>query len=150
MPFVVASAPVMNRALVRQLMTALTARPAAALLATPTVRLFTAGPSPITPDVAAVDFTEATFSGYAAFNLAFSVGVINLPSGDGLGIQGDADYFCNAAFPGGETILGYWVEDGSGTIYQAEYFPAPVVILNSGDFVSIDNIFGINFSVPTS
>jgi len=63
--FVTSVQPFYARALAAALVSALSARPAAALLVTPIVKLFTAASANPSPNSVPGDFTEATFSGYA-------------------------------------------------------------------------------------
>jgi hypothetical protein len=126
------------RAINAALLTALSARPAAALLTTPTVHLFTAGPSPVHPSSVVADFTEATFTGYAAVVLGAWSGVVNLPNADGQGIHQDATFTAGAIVGPGQMILGYWMDDGAGNFQGGETFPAPFPINVLGDFLSVD------------
>jgi hypothetical protein len=120
------------------LLNALSTRPAAALLATPTVKLYTAGPTPVHPTNVVGDFTEATFTGYAAVVLGAWSGVVNLPNQDGQGIHQDATFTAGAIVGPGQNILGYWMDDGAGNFQGGEAFPAPIPINILGDFLSID------------
>ena len=144
MPQVQSVNPILARDLVAELLAALSARPAAALLVTPFVHLFTAGPAPITPDSVPGDFTEATFAGYAAVALTLPLlGPINADSND-LGVHNEADFLGGAVVAPGETILGYWIDEAAtaGTIlYAAETFDTPIPITSAGDYVSLDVVF---------
>lgn len=132
--------------LVLRYLAALKARPAAELVTTPTVHLYTAGPSPIPFDPTAADFTEATFSGYAAVALTLSTPNILLPSQDGMGKFGNVSFVADAAItPPGETIIGYFVDDGAGMMYLAEEFDSPVQIANFGDFLDLQVVFPTAF-----
>jgi hypothetical protein len=142
MSFVTSVQPVISKPLAAALLAALDVRPAAPLLTTPKCHLFTAGPSPITPTNVIGDFTEATFAGYAAVVLGALSADINLPSGLGYGRQVDADFIGGAVVAPGETILGYWIDDGAAALYMAETFVVPIPIAIPGDFIGIDNIFG--------
>ena len=143
MPFVQSSDPFMGRALQSALLEALMTRPGAELLVTPTCHLFTAGPGQILPTTTVAEFTEATFAGYAEQVLTGLDEVVNLPSGDGLGVHGEANFTAGAVTPPGEVILGYWVDDGAAAFYLGEYFDSPVGIANLGDFISLDVVFGL-------
>jgi len=143
MPFVQSENIVIARPIAAALLDALSARPAAALLVTPFVHLFTAGPSPITPDSLPADFTEAAFAGYAAaaWNLPL-LGPINVSSVN-LGVHNEENFLGGAVVPPGENILGYWVDDaaaGSTVLYMAETFVSPIPIAFPGDFISLDII----------
>lgn len=143
MPFVRSANIVLARSISGALLDALSARPAAALLVTPFVHLYTAGPSPITPDSVPADFTEAVFVGYAPIALPLPLlGPINLAFSD-LGVHEEVDFLAGAVVPPGENILGYWIDEAAvaGTnLYMAETFLDPIPIAIAGDFVSLDAI----------
>lgn len=133
--------PIFGRPLVDALLGALSVVPGAALLATPHVHLFTAGPTPITSASLPADFTEATFVGYAAqaLNLPL-VGPINADD-DHRGVHNEENFLGGAIVAPGETVLGYWIDNAAaaGTImYMAETFETPVQFANPGDFLSLD------------
>jgi hypothetical protein len=144
MPQVQTKNPVLGRPLVDHLLDALSARPAAALLITPTVHLFTNGPGNITPDSTPPDFTEATFAGYAQVALTLPLlGSVTMDPNN-LGQHNEVDYLAGAVIPPGETILGYWIDDGgagSVTLYEAELFETPIPIAAAGDYISLDVVF---------
>ncbi len=139
--FVQSVLPIIGYFIQAALLSALGTRPAAALIAAWKVHLYTAGPSPITPRTAISAFTEAAFTGYPAGGIAvtFAVGPVNLPSTLGIGLLQNAVFTCSA---GGtpETILGYWIDDGTNLIL-AEAFATPIPVVNSGDFVNLTSIF---------
>lgn len=143
MAFITSQNPVMSQGLAEAILAALSTRPSTALLATPTVHLFTAGPSPILPTSKTTDFTEATFTGYAAVVQSALLGPINLPPPDGYGVHAESDFLAtpSGSFVGA-VIAGYWVDNGSTTFYYGEYFKTPIPIVNPGDFVSLDVIWG--------
>lgn len=129
--------------LAKAILATLSARPAAALLTTPTCHLFTSGPTPITSAAVTTDFVEATFHGYAAVVLGAFLGPITLPNGEGWGVHVEADFLATSPFsPPGENIQGYWIDDGATTLYYAERFPTPIPISAVGDFISLDVIWG--------
>lgn len=143
-PFLQSEVQTLRQTLADNLLGALSARPAAALLVTPTVHLFTAGPAPVTPFNVPGDFTEATFAGYTAVVLTLPLlGPVNLPSGDGVGAHQEADFLAGAIVLPGETILGYWIDDGATAMYYSEIFATPVPFVFPGDFLSLDVIFAI-------
>jgi len=146
MPFVVAHNPVLARSLTAALLSALDTIPGAALLVTPFVHLYTAGPSPITPDSVPGDFVEATFVGYASIALPLPlIGPINLAFTT-LGVNEEVNFLAGAVVPPGENILGYWISNqagAAGTLYMAETFADPIPIAVAGDFISLDAIFAI-------
>lgn len=141
--FITSVNPVMAQALAEAILAALSLRPSAALLATPTVHLYTAGPSPITPQATPGEFTEATFSGYSAVSMGTLLGPILLPGPDGYGVHVACDFLATPASPFvPNTIVGYWVDNGSTTYYYGEAFPTPIGIAVPTDFISLELIFG--------
>lgn len=144
MPFVQTRHLTISRALSAAMVGALSARPAAALLVTPTVKLFTALTGVISPVSTVSQFVEATFVGYAAAVLPALSAVINLPSGTGVGAHAEVDFLGGAVVFPGETIMGYWIDDGAGGFIAAELFDNVVTIVNLGDFLSLDVVFGLN------
>jgi len=143
--FLQSSQPTLSQAnLIDPLLAALSARPAAALLTTPTVHLFTAGPSPITPTQVPADFTEATFVGYAAAALTPIVGPVITPSFTCRAVFANVSFVAGAVV-GSQNVLGYWVDDASTHFYLGEFFPAPVQIVNPGDFIDLAVLIGLPF-----
>lgn len=146
MPFLQTVNPTYGRPLSAALGGALSVVPGAALLTTPHVHLFTAGPAPITPANLPADFTEATFVGYAPTVLALPLlGPLQFDTDD-LGWYNDADFLAGAVVPPGQSILGYWVDEaaaGGLKLYMGEIFAAPVPIANIGDFINLDLLFAI-------
>jgi len=144
MPQVQTRNPVMGRPLVEALLDSLSVVPGAAHLVTPKVKLFTAGPSPITPDSLPADFTEATFVGYAPAALTLPlIGSINIDAND-LGQHNEVDFLAGAVVAPGETILGYWVDDSVAAptkMYMGEIFETPIPIAALGDYISLDVVF---------
>lgn len=146
MPFVTSQNIVLGRPLAAALLGALSARPAAALLVTPFVHLFTAGPVNITPDNLPADFTEATFTDYAAIALPLPLlGPINVGDQQ-LGVHEEVDFLAGAVVPPGENILGYWIDEAAAAgavMYMAELFEQPIPIAVMGDFISLDSVFAL-------
>lgn len=134
---------VISQAIADALLAALSARPAAALLITPFVHLWTAGPATILPSAVPADFTEAAFVGYAASALALPlVGPINV-DGETIGVTESNTFIGGAVVPPGEMIAGYWIDEAAAAgvnLYFAERFVSPVPIAVIGDFVSLDFI----------
>lgn len=133
------------RALLNAMLTSLTARPAGALLTTPSVVLYTAGPTP-GPNSAVADFTEADFSGYAAEPVTPSAAVE-------LGTNSQALVF-SALFVAttgspfvGNVILGYLLTDAAAAYYGGEQFPEPLSISQAGQFLQINGAFPANLYV---
>jgi hypothetical protein len=131
-------------AVLEALLACLMTRPAAALLTTPTVHLFTSGPAPVTPQATVASFTEASFTGYAAVVLASLLGPVNSPSGTCEAVFNNA-VFIAGALSTGQNILGYWVDNGSTVFYLGEYFPAPIAIAHPGDFIDLAVMVGAPF-----
>lgn len=132
------TAPVYSKALLDALLTAISARPAAALFDTPIVQLFTAGP-PVTPTTDPTAYTEAAFNGYAAATPTFAA-VGNLIGGD-QGLPTQVHFAATSGGPlGAETILGYLITGASDAFYLGEFFALPVPIAAIGDFLDLDVI----------
>lgn len=146
MPFVVSHNPVLARSIAAAMLSALDAIPAAVLLPTPFVHLYTAGPAPITPDSVPGDFTEANFVGYASIALPTPlIGPINVGF-DILGVNEEVNFLAGAVVPPGQNILGYWVSSqagAAGNFYLGETFADPIPISVAGDFISLDVIFAL-------
>lgn len=144
MPQIQTRNPVLGRPLVDALLDALSVVPGAALLVTPKVHLFTAGPTPILPTSLPADFTQATFAGYAAAALALPLlGSIQIDPND-LAQHNEVDFLAGAVVAPGETILGYWVDEavaGGLVLYMAEIFETPIPITQVGDYISLDVAF---------
>lgn len=123
------------------------ARPAAALLLTPTLRLYVNPALTINPATLLTAFTEATFSGYTAATIAAWIGPVALP-GIGAAIHAEGDFAADAGIGAGATCYGYYLTDAGNTVwYAAEQFivpgtttPAPMNFSNPGDFASIDAV----------
>jgi hypothetical protein len=144
-PYVQSENPTLSRTLIAALLGTLQTDPAAPLLSTPKVKLFTAGPSPITPESVPADFTEATFAGYAEVALGTLLGPVNFSNGGGIGLHVEANFLGGAVVAPGEVILGYYVTDDADALYLAERFDTPIPIAVPGDFIALDVIFGIPF-----
>lgn len=143
MPFVQSQTPIMAQDLADAILDALSARPAAAILSTPTVHLYTEVDPPISPLSTPTDFTEATFAGYADAALPALVGPINTLTST-RAVHGQVDFTGGAVVAPGQNIAGYYVTDGGGTnFYYGEAFPAPIPIVNPGDTISLDVILPI-------
>jgi len=146
MPFVQSTNPILSRVVADGMLGALSARPALALLVTPFVHLFTAGPAVVTPDSVPADFTEATFAGYAPQSLALPlIGPINADANHD-GVHGEVDFLAGAVTPPGETVRGYWIDDNATTPttqYLFEQFTTAIPIATIGDYISLDVIFAL-------
>ena len=111
------------------------------------VQLWTAGPSPLSPQMTIGDFTEAGFSGYNQVFVTPSPAVLNYPSGQGQGLMVNALFEADGGIVSpGETVLGYWIRDHYGFLDLAEQFSEPVTFLNAGDFLELQVFLGFPFS----
>jgi hypothetical protein len=125
-----------QRGLVRALLEALTAIPAAILLLTPKIVLWTDGPT-ITPDFDPTTYTAPTFHGYAAGAVTLS-GPVNI-GGTDLAMIASVDFTATSGGTIDDTCNGYALVDTSLAIgYLIERFPSPVSFGTVGDFLQID------------
>lgn len=141
--FVVAQTLLYSQTLIDALLASLGTRPAAALLATPTVHLYTGAHTPNPVADTAASFTEATFTGYTA--QALTLGSTVNTGSNGRGKQGDVDFLCTTSgiFA---AITGAWIDDGTGpAIYGQVAFDTPIPISNAGDQLSLDFVFPLLF-----
>lgn len=122
--------------LVQALLGCFMTRPAAALLTTPHVHLFTAVSAPLSPNSTVTSFTEATFTGYSAVTLTALSGPVALDDGTGWAMLANCVYIAGTITTG-QVILGYWVDDGATTFYGGETFANPVNIASSGDYLDL-------------
>ncbi len=128
--------PVMMKATLDALLAALSARPAAALFATPNVHLFTNMVTPTAESLLA-DFTEATFAGYVAVALPTLAGPVHLPN-DSQALLAEVNFIGTTVAPPGEAIQGYYITDTTNAIlYIAELFGTPIPIANPGDYLTL-------------
>ena len=135
--FVKSKAPVYSNVFLLKVLGAFLVNPAAALLAAPKLKLFSAVVGVPNPSSIIADFTEVVFTGYAEFVVAAWGGVINLPAGNGKGNLVSKDWACTAAPAPATQAAGYYIIDGVDLV-MAELFDAPVPIAAIGDFVSLD------------
>src|SRR5258708_629207 len=117
------------------MLAALGTRPAAALLTTPSIVLYTVGPVP-TPAMDLANYTMATFRGYAA-DLITLTGPVIL-GGNDMGMIGTVNFAVTAGSPLTDTLLGYLLTDGVTALYGGEAFPAPITVSGVGSFLQID------------
>jgi hypothetical protein len=150
--FVRSRQPFIGAQLARDLVSALSARPAGALLVTPFVKLFTAILNAPSPASVPGDFTEATFVGYAGLALTLPlIGPVNLIQYT-VGGHNEVDFIAGAVVAPGQNILGYYVVDDNAAptrVYLSELFLNPIPIVNLGDTISLDVIFGIDENTQT-
>jgi hypothetical protein len=120
------------------MLAALGARPAAALLTTPTVLLYTAGPVPL-PGMVVGSYTEATFHGYAAAAITL-VGPVTL-GGTDRGVVGSVTFVATTGGTISDTCIGYLLVDTTKAIvYDGEQFTTPISFGAAGDFLDLDFI----------
>lgn len=132
--------PYVTRALADALLAALSARPAAALLVVPTVRLFVNDISP-NPATVVGDFVEATFAGYNDIAEPALAGPISV-SPDARGLIATVNFIGGAIVSPGETAFGYYVTDDTGaTLFMYERFADAVPFSTNGDFLNLDVVY---------
>jgi len=137
-----------GRTLVNALLAALSARPAAALLVTPKVRLYSAGPA-LSPDSVVDDYTAVTATGVEDVALTIT-GVVNL-DGNVQGAIGHVDFVATTADPFVEdTAIGYILFDGTDAFYGGEQFASEVNFGQAGDFLGLDIVFPIGGTQVTN
>lgn len=140
-----------TRAIADAMLGALTARPAAALLPTLTVRLMKT-PVAIGPTTVLADLSECDFAGYAPVIPVAPVGPINDPDGS-RAVLFDADFVASGALaPGGQISYGYYLTDSAGpptALYGGEVFATPVPFALPGDALALDVLFPEPLIRPT-
>jgi hypothetical protein len=128
------------RGLVSALLACLGTRPAAALLTTPKVGLFTNNYFP-QPTDATTAYTEPAFTGYAQQALTLT-GPVN--TGPGTQSYIGTVLFDMTGTGGGTAVVhGYWLSDGATAFYGAERFASPVNFVTTGDFLSLTVAFPV-------
>jgi hypothetical protein len=139
MPFVVNPTVVLMEGVVDGILGALTVVPGAALILTPTVRLYDLPrlPNPVTDTPA--DYHEATFHGYAA--AALTLGAPVNAGSSGRLVQADVNFILTAPAGGGATIYGAYLTNGAGdTLYAVMPFAEPAILAVAGDQLSLDAV----------
>lgn len=128
-----------SRALTEAFLDALMARPAAALLATPTILLYQSGPPP-TPALLGdvTNYAAATFPGYASVDL--ELGDVVVLGGTDLGVTASALFVSTGPSEPAQSALGYLIDNGGTTLYAGEAFPAPLSLQFDGAFLELDLI----------
>jgi hypothetical protein len=131
------------QALITALLEALGTRPAAALLTTPSIELFTAWSGRLNPQSTYSQATVATFSGYAITAITLS-GPVEFA--DSIwGMIGTVNFIATTGSPFvPDTILGYMLTNGTGTLYGGEFFQNPVPIAAPTDFLTLNFAFPLN------
>lgn len=138
--FYVTRSLTLSRTVGAALLAALLARPAAALLTTPTVHLFTGTPT-LNPDSVPAAFTEPTFHGYAAVVISALLGPVNLDSNT-IGVHQEVDFLATTGGAISDNVTGYYITSGDGTVfYGGETFPTAFGFAIPGDFLSLDVVF---------
>lgn len=128
--------PVINRAFATAMLNAGGTRPAAALLTTPKIELFSNNITP-TPDTPWASFTAIAFTGYAQYAwVPEAVGNV----GADIGLPGSSHFAATATPSPSVTALGYILSDGAAVVYMAELFAQPVPFVLSGDYLDLDVI----------
>jgi hypothetical protein len=147
MPFVTGNSFTYPRTLLNALLATLGARPAGALLTTPTIELYTAGPIP-TIDSARADFTVADFSGYAPATITPGTAVNITLQSQALVISITFTATTGSPFVP-NALVGYMLTDGAAAYYGAMNFQAPVNITQAGDFLQLDVVLPLEaFVLP--
>lgn len=135
--FVTSILPQWTAALLTALLAALTTRPAAALLATPTIELYSSRILAPNAQMDYANFTKCVFSGYAGDSVTLS-GPVQLAT-NFLGMLADAVFIATSASPFvPDTAVGYMLTDGAATVYLAEDFATPVGFAAPGAFLNLD------------
>lgn len=147
MPVVSSQQPTWMLGLLQKIVGSFSNVPLAALIGAGSIKLFTAGPVPITPNAVTADFTECTFGGYAAVTVSLGAAV-TLPSTEGIGRICPASFVATDALTP-ENVLGYYVEDSGGVLVLAEYFDAPIPMAAAGDFIDLQLFTSAAFAVAT-
>jgi hypothetical protein len=132
--------PIVYPAVADALMAALSARPAAALMAAPNVHLFGNDFTP-SPFSVLANFTDVTFTGGAAVAQGTLLGPVWL---DNIirGMLVNTTFTCTVTPSPGQTIFGYYLTDAANALlWVAERFADPVPINTAGDFLSLDYVW---------
>jgi hypothetical protein len=132
--FLAVAAWVWARALVGAMLGALGTRPAAALLVTPKVDLYTNNYDPLPTDAVAT-YTLPTFTGYAAAAVTLGGPVNTGPHTQSM--EGTVTFTMTATTAGTAVCYGCILTDGAAAFYGAYKFPAPVNFNVAGDFLSL-------------
>jgi hypothetical protein len=135
---------IMNK-LLDKLLAALAAAPTGPLFNTPKLHLLGASVV-LNPNMAVAELTpsEAAYTGYAAITLPTAEGpFILLDTVQGL--LYDAVFSVGASPVATGTIFGYWIDGNTGAdLYLAETFPVGFPMVNTGDFLHMEVLFGLS------
>jgi hypothetical protein len=138
---------VVAQVLIDALLDTLTARPAAALLTTPTLGLLIA-PSNPTPSSVYAGMTPPVFHGYTPAAITL-VGPVNVsPTTEGL--VATANFIATACGTIADTVIGYWLSDGAANFYAGELFATAVPFANPGDFLTVNFVFPMPELIPNA
>jgi len=136
--FITSRNPYLHRDIINALLDALSARPAAALLVTPFVHLYTARTAAPSQDSEVADFTEATFTGYAPVGpLAWTDE--DLDKNKNPTLSADPATFVMTDNTVSESIAGYGLVDvtSGNTLVAVEQFASPVLLVYAGQGLEV-------------
>jgi hypothetical protein len=133
--FYTSKGPIWQAVVLDDMLKALTTLPTGALLATPKVELFTAGPQFTGRDLW-TNYTRCTFAGYAAV-AAVVTAPGNLKNSDQAVIV-NAHFEAAGVLATSETAVGYMLSDATANVYLGEFFDTPIPFAVAGDFLDLD------------
>lgn len=114
------------------------------------VHLYTNAPT-ITKDSVVGDFTEATFTGYAAVTTVTWSAAPGNVGNVGKVMYAQVVFTAGAITPPGETCNGFYMTDSGATaLYSAEEFADPVPFDEPADFLELDLYFELPYIWPVS
>ena len=115
-------------------------------VATPRMHLYTASTAPLNQDFVLSQFTEPTFTGYAAITGTWDGSIVNCSDEGGKGLLFTGTFVCATDPTPGQTIIGYYVDDGGVQPVMAELFPTPFLITRGGDFLVLSVLYPLRFN----
>lgn len=128
-----------TRALGSALLASLLARPAAPLLTTPNLHLFSE-PVELGPNMTLDQFTQADFPGYATVAVGALAGPVNTALTT-ISLETALTFIAGTILVPQNTY-GYYVTDTTNAIlYAAESFPTAMPFTTSGDFLTVQLAF---------
>jgi len=133
-----------TRVLLNAMLAAQKARPAAALLVTPTLVLRTDN-TVIIPESVFADIAVANFSGYADLATTPSDPVNQGASAGGMVLSGTWTAVTASPFVP-NTITGVALTDGVTALYGGMEFDVPVNIAGAGDFIGLQAVQGLELA----
>ncbi len=108
------------------------------ILLNPKIHLFTSVAGPITPTLTPSSFTEATFPGYAFVPVSPFAYPVNLGASNGLAVGYESLFVASSSITvPGQTVAGYWMDDGATHVYVAELFPTTIAFANPYDWLAL-------------